>query len=709
VAQIWRHRRRVAAAVLGLVALVFAPALAEDGGPNAGTDLYDRPVLAIDPGMHTSRITSQAVDAGGRFVVTGGDDHTVRIWSVADGKLLRTIWIPVGPEHVGSIYAVAISPDGSTIAAGGYTERLDGDHPIYIFDRESGNLVRRIAGDSPSATLFLTFSPDGRYLAAALAEHGLRVFDRDKKWSEAFRDDQYGDRSCGATFARDGRLATTSYDGRIRLYKYAPNSDSPNFRAVGQPVRAPSGDRPFRAAFNPDGKRLAVGYRDVAAVDILDGTALKQVGGQPPANATPSTAGGLTSVAWSSDGKTLFAAGAVLESLLFAWDQGGLGDEQRMTYCAADSTAAGVDAMPGGRVLVASMNPCLGLMEARGERVWTVASPILDFRNQTDVMRVSQDGQIVDFGYRSSGGPVLRFNVRSLTLSSPSPGDSLTFAPKRDGLTIDGWRDGISPTLNGRSLPFVQYEIAESLAIAPDAKRFFLGSSFALRAFDDAGTRKWRQLSRNVVWAVNASKNGRIVVSADGDGAIRWHRADDGRELLALQVLPNKGDPIKWDWVLWTPEGFYQATPGAEDVLKWVVNHGPDQAATTLPVSAIAKLHRPNALPLVLTELETARALGVDDMAQARLDVQAKTGSAEPPGGALHVLAIGVDKFGDKAGGLHLDYAAEDAHDVASALLESQKGGPRKASLYADVKVTYLPNEKADSAAILDARAPRSP
>jgi uncharacterized caspase-like protein len=61
------------------------------------------------------------------------------------------------------------------------------------------------------------------------------------------------------------------------------------------------------------------------------------------------------------------------------------------------------------------------------------------------------------------------------------------------------------------------------------------------------------------------------------------------------------------------------------------------------------------------------------------------------------------DKFGDKAGGLHLDYAAEDAHDVAIALLESQKGGPRKASLYADVKVTYLPNEKADSAAILDA------
>jgi hypothetical protein len=152
-----------------------------------------------------------------------------------------------------------------------------------------------------------------------------------------------------------------------------------------------------------------------------------------------------------------------------------------------------------------------------------------------------------------------------------------------------------------------------------------------------------------------------------------------------------------------TPEGYYEATPGAEDVLKWVTNHGPESAATVLPVSAIAKLHRPEALPDVLDQLETAHALGVDDISQVRFDVQAKTGSAKPPGGMLHILAIGVDTFGDKAGGLHLDFAAEDAHDVASALFESQKGSPGKTSLYADVSSTYLPNDKASKTAIEDA------
>jgi hypothetical protein len=78
-ARIRRHSRAIAATVLALAASIFAPAFAEDRGPNAGTDLFDRPTLALDPGMHTAKIWAQAVDAAGRFAVTGGADHTVRV------------------------------------------------------------------------------------------------------------------------------------------------------------------------------------------------------------------------------------------------------------------------------------------------------------------------------------------------------------------------------------------------------------------------------------------------------------------------------------------------------------------------------------------------------------------------------------------------------------------------------------------------------
>ena len=53
-------------------------------------------------------------------------------------------------------------------------------------------MIARIPG-LEDAVHRLVFSPDGRYLAATLGgPNGVRVFDRDKNWSEIFRDTEYG-------------------------------------------------------------------------------------------------------------------------------------------------------------------------------------------------------------------------------------------------------------------------------------------------------------------------------------------------------------------------------------------------------------------------------------------------------------------------------------------------------------------------------------
>ena len=110
--------------------------------------LYDRPVLVLDPGMHTAPIIGADVDGAGRFAVTASDDKTLRVWSLADGGLLRTIRLPAGPGSVGKAYAVAISPNGATIAAGGWTRRTAADpaEQLYLFDRDSGAMTCRIDG-----------------------------------------------------------------------------------------------------------------------------------------------------------------------------------------------------------------------------------------------------------------------------------------------------------------------------------------------------------------------------------------------------------------------------------------------------------------------------------------------------------------------------------------------------------------------------------
>ena len=164
---------------LALLLVIFSSVHA-----NAQT-LYDRPVLIVDPGMHTAASIVAAADAAGRFLVTGSYDKTVRIWQAADGKLLQTIRMPAGPGPIGMIFAVAMSPDGNIVAAG---TTLTG--AIYLFDRSTGRMTKRIGDLPPSMVMALAFSGDGRYLAAGLGSGGLRVFDHDKNWSEAYRDEE---------------------------------------------------------------------------------------------------------------------------------------------------------------------------------------------------------------------------------------------------------------------------------------------------------------------------------------------------------------------------------------------------------------------------------------------------------------------------------------------------------------------------------------
>jgi WD40 repeat protein len=673
----------IARSVALLPALLFAVATT----PSAIAQLSEQPMLVVDPGMHTASIRDLAVDAAGRLAVTGSHDKTVRVWSLTDGKLLRTIRMPAGPDNIGKIYAVAVNPDGNLVAAGGWTRwRTDAsEHPIYLFETRTGKVTARIAA-LPAVTASLAFSSDGRYLAAGLgARRGLRVYDRDRQWTEVFRDTDYGGEIYGATFAADGRLATASYDGKVRLYDR-------DFKLLVPSGKATGGTRPFRIAFSPDGAILALGYDDVAIVDLFDGFSLAPLS-RP--NVADVRSGSLLTVTWSKDGKTLYAGGRDLGGgrRILAWANAGRGE--RRVLPAGTNSVLGLAALSDGRLLVATADPFLALLEPDGRASWAHHSPKADLRDQYSTFAASADGTIVDFGFEQVGKSPLRFDLRALKLSRDPVADHQMILAKRGGLAVEGWRDGFSPTLDGKSIKLYQHEPSRSLAVHPDGARFVLGAEWSLRAIDAKGEFLWTRNVPSIAWGVNITGDGRLVIAAYGDGTIRWHRMDDGRELLALFVLADKQN-----WVAWTPEGFYGATAGAFGVLQWQVNRGFDAAADAVPVHAIPRLRRPDALALVLQELEAARALGIADIKAARRDVQIATGSKKAPGARLHVLTIGVSDYGDKASDLRLKFAHRDAQDVASALVNTQDGG-----LYAEVKPMFLHDRTADKAGIFDALA----
>ncbi len=150
--------------------------------------------------------------------MTGSEDKTVRVWELPSGRLLSVLRPPVGEGNEGKLYAAAISPDGKTVACGGWTGLgSEIGYTIYLFDRATGELSGRIEGLQDGID-HLSFSPDGAFLAAALGvTNGIRVF-RTSDGALIGEDRDYGTDSYAIVFDRDNRIAASSFDGYVRLY-----------------------------------------------------------------------------------------------------------------------------------------------------------------------------------------------------------------------------------------------------------------------------------------------------------------------------------------------------------------------------------------------------------------------------------------------------------------------------------------------------------
>ena len=296
----------------------------------------------------------------------------------------------------------------------------------------------------------------------------------------------------------------------------------------------------------------------------------------------------------------------------------------------------------------------------------------------------------MDFGYGYGGKVPARFDLARLALTLNPPADGQTWPPEQATLKVEDWENTHHPTLDGAPLALEPYEISRSLAIAPDGQRFVIGTEWYLRAFYANGTPRWTQPATEVVRATTITADGRLAVAAYDDGTLRWHRLEDGREVLALFPLVDR-----LNWVAWTPEGIYAATPGAHGVLRWHVSRGWDTLAEAIPVAEMPETYRPEAIRLVLQTLDTPRAIGLAILAEVRAAIQRRTGAAVAPGARLHMLTVGVSDYGQAATHLKLTFAAADATDVAAALLTTQTG------LYAEVRTQRLSNQDATRAGIL--------
>ena len=605
------------------------------------------PILRIDIGQHTAPIYAIDTDRAGRWLVSASSDRTVRVRDAATGQMARVLRPPIGEGYEGQLYAVAISPDGNLVACGGWTGL--GPYSVYLFLRTDGRVIGRTGG-LPDVIKHLAFSPDGRMLAATLGgKNGLRIFAVDDAGTlsaggsghitlrQIAEDHNYGDNSYGVDFSHDGSgLVTASIDGFLRLYDLRRvNVGSRSSEAITPivTVKAPGGSQPHRVKFAPDGSKVAVGFEDSPAVAVLSGRDLHSL--YVP-DTSGITSGALVNVAWSNDGRFLLAAGTyhgqagaggMWNPLVRRWLAGGQGSPADWSIGVTDTIEA-LASLPDGSLTIGSADTAIGLLGPDARQRWLVEPGKIDFRKGD--LRLSQDGSKIGFGYKQFGAGPATFSLADRSLSL-SPADA-TLSPastSAPGLDIQSWNAHTAPTLNGQRLALGQYEVSFSLAIAPDGQSLLLGSQWSLRRFGHDGKEVWKLAVPAIAWAVNIAGNGSmaVAVAAFGDGSIRWYRYSDGKELLAF--FPHAD---RKRWVLWTPSGYYDASPGGEELIGWHVNNGPDQAADFYPASRFRSTkYRPDVVSKVLSTLDEGEAVRLADAERGKASDTTTIAQALPP------------------------------------------------------------------------------
>ncbi|HSL20321.1 MAG TPA: caspase family protein [Vicinamibacterales bacterium] len=550
-----------------VVALAWLVATVAAGALSVAAGQATEPILRVETGMHTTLIRRVVVDLPRNRLITASDDKTIRVWQMPEARLLTVLRVPMDAGHEGQLFALALSPDGKTVAAAGWTGwDWERQGSIYLFDVASGDLVRRFGGLNETISA-LAWSPDGQHLAVGLQSRGgFRVLRADTG-AVVVDDPQYNDKLQDLDFSPHGRIVAVSLDGMVRLYER-------DFRLIGRRV-IPGAGKPNTVRFSPDGELLAIGYADAPVISVASGRDLSLLY-HPVTSGLTDQANFLT-VVWSSDGHYLYGGGDYRGrglNPLYRWPDKGRGQPQTLPLQRNRITE--IQQMPGGYIAFAAEDPGLGIVDPSGKVAAYRGPDIVNFSADRTGLHVSADGAVITYPLAADG--TVRHTYAALgggdqsTAAEPS---APVFLPRLSapGVKVANWRDEFTLTINGRRPDLDDYEMSRSYAIAPDGRSVLLGTEWALRRLDLDAKDIWSQHLPAVAWSVNVSRNGQMALAALSDGTVRWYRMDDGKEILAYFPHANGQD-----WMAWTPDGYYTSSIYGDNFVGWHLNRGRDLA-----------------------------------------------------------------------------------------------------------------------------------
>jgi WD40 repeat protein len=575
-----------------------------------------RPLLVLDTGGHTAAVSKALFTPDGKELITVSADKTVRVWDVATGETLRVLWPPSGPGLGGQLFSAALAPDGRLLAVGGVGLQ-EKESWVYLIDLPTGRIQRTLQGHTQSVTA-LAFSPDGKWLASGSDDLTIRLWDTAGWQCRVLKG--HGRHLSSLAFSPDSRRLASAGGLVARLWNVATGKQEAPLKGHEKNVQV--------IAWSPDGKTVATASTDTTVRLWNPNGACRQTLNTPLSQ--------IRGMVFTADSKALLLGGsprlAYFLDLASGKEQLKLAEVNSAVFCAALS--------PDGRLAVTA--------GALGDelQLWKTTTGAL-------VQRLSGKGQTLWNCAWSPDGQAIAWGGGRDDPDDPKPN---RYGPLEGSFSLTQLEPGPAPddtwrraqttlgtlTLHKPSQDFVNAQRGPETSVTlrvPAVRcytllpgdRAVLGSGAwqgksGLFLYDARSGKELRAFKgTNKVYAVAPSPDNRYLLSTGNDQCLRIWDPNREEPLLSLFVAGS-------DWIAWTPEGYYAASPGGEQLMGWQIDNGPEQMGTFHPAFQFrASLYRPDVIKLLLKAGSLQAALKEADKARNQASQLTDVSQVLPP------------------------------------------------------------------------------
>jgi WD40 repeat protein len=288
---------------------------------------------------HEGDVNAVAFAPDGRSLLSGSADRTARLWDAAGGEPSRSLLDGPGLAQGRSWGIIlqqplAFSPDGKQVVS------VQNNEVVRLWDVASGLPVRTLF-EYLGAVNCVAVSPDGAQLLTGFTDGTFSIWDLRTPSNHycldhlrTLREPEKKTAANCATYSADGRLiATGSRNGMVRIWDAQTGAEVRSIEVAFVRPHFPGKetDSIQAIAFSPDARRLAVGTlttQNVRIWDVDTGEEVQRLQGHEHC---------VIDVAFSPDGRRLVSGS--LEGMMHIWDTDsgtclevlpGLGDAQAL-------------------------------------------------------------------------------------------------------------------------------------------------------------------------------------------------------------------------------------------------------------------------------------------------------------------------------------------------------------------------------------------